>query len=94
MCKELVVQVIAPEAVLGETKVSIDAQWLRDGRSTRRGELDDSRARQHSERTSPELKARASRLFDLQTWVALPAAHEENGETDLPLLEAEGNVSE
>ena len=31
----------------------------------------------HSERTSPELKARGSRLFGLQTWVALPAVHEE-----------------
>jgi len=27
----------------------------------------------HSERTSPELKARGSRVFGLQTWVALPA---------------------
>ena len=51
----------------------------------------------HSERTSPELKARGSRLFGLQTWVALPAAHEETDpsfahyeETDLPVLEAEG----
>ena len=51
----------------------------------------------HSERTSPELKARGSRLFGLQTWVALPAAHEEADpsfahyeETDLPVLEAEG----
>ena len=31
----------------------------------------------HSERTSPELKARGSRLFGLQIWVALPAVHEE-----------------
>ena len=31
----------------------------------------------HSERTSPELKARGSRVFGLQTWVAMPAAHEE-----------------
>jgi redox-sensitive bicupin YhaK (pirin superfamily) len=51
----------------------------------------------HSERTSPELKARGSRLFGLQTWVALPALHEETDpsfahyeETDLPILEAEG----
>ena len=51
----------------------------------------------HSERTSPELKARGSRLFGLQTWVALPAPHEETDppfahyeETDLPVLEAEG----
>jgi redox-sensitive bicupin YhaK (pirin superfamily) len=51
----------------------------------------------HSERTSPELKARGSRLFGLQTWVALPAAHEETDSsfahyeaTELPVLEAEG----
>jgi redox-sensitive bicupin YhaK (pirin superfamily) len=51
----------------------------------------------HSERTSPQLKARGSRLFGLKTWVALPAVHEETdpsfthyGETDLPVLEAEG----
>jgi redox-sensitive bicupin YhaK (pirin superfamily) len=51
----------------------------------------------HSERTSPESKARGSRLFFLQTWVALPAAHEETDpsfahyeETNLPVLEAEG----
>jgi redox-sensitive bicupin YhaK (pirin superfamily) len=29
----------------------------------------------HSERTSPELKARGSRLCGSQTWVALPAAY-------------------
>src|SRR5215467_7646762 len=51
----------------------------------------------HSERTSPELKARGSRLFGLQTWVALPAAYEETDpsfvhyeEADLPVLDAEG----
>jgi redox-sensitive bicupin YhaK (pirin superfamily) len=51
----------------------------------------------YSERTSPELKARGSRLFELQTWVALPAVHEETGpsfahyeEADLPVLDAEG----
>jgi redox-sensitive bicupin YhaK (pirin superfamily) len=51
----------------------------------------------HSERTSPELKARGSRLFGLQTWVALPAAYEETDpsfvhyeETDLPVLDVEG----
>ena len=51
----------------------------------------------HSERTSPELRARGSRVFGLQTWVALPAAHEESDpsfihyeETELPVLEAEG----
>jgi redox-sensitive bicupin YhaK (pirin superfamily) len=51
----------------------------------------------HSERTSPELKASGSRLFGIQTWVALPAAHEETeptfihySESVLPILEAEG----
>jgi redox-sensitive bicupin YhaK (pirin superfamily) len=51
----------------------------------------------HSERTALELKARGSKLFGLQTWVALPAAHEETepafahyGEADLPVLETEG----
>ena len=50
----------------------------------------------HSERTSPELKARGSRVFGLQTWVAMPAAHEETDPsffhyeaTELPVLEAE-----
>jgi redox-sensitive bicupin YhaK (pirin superfamily) len=43
-----------------------------------------------------DLKARGSRLFGLQTWVALPAVHEETEssfahyeETNLPVLEAE-----
>jgi redox-sensitive bicupin YhaK (pirin superfamily) len=51
----------------------------------------------HSERTAPELKASGSKLFGLQTWVALPARHEETDpafthyrETDLPVLETEG----
>jgi redox-sensitive bicupin YhaK (pirin superfamily) len=51
----------------------------------------------HSERTSPELKARGSRLLGLQTWVALPAAYEETepsfthySEAELPVLYAEG----
>jgi redox-sensitive bicupin YhaK (pirin superfamily) len=51
----------------------------------------------HSERTSPELKARGSRVSGLQTRVALPAAHEETDpsfihyeEAELPVLEAEG----
>jgi redox-sensitive bicupin YhaK (pirin superfamily) len=50
----------------------------------------------HSERTSPELKTRGSRLFGIQTWVALPAADEETepsfahyDATALPVLEAE-----
>src|SRR5215472_8681878 len=51
----------------------------------------------HSERTSPELKARGSRVFGLQTWVALPAPYEETDPsfahyepTELPVLESEG----
>jgi redox-sensitive bicupin YhaK (pirin superfamily) len=51
----------------------------------------------HSERTSPELKARGSRVFGLQTWVALPTPHEETDPSfahyeamELPALEAEG----
>jgi redox-sensitive bicupin YhaK (pirin superfamily) len=51
----------------------------------------------HSERTAPELKASGSKLFGLQTWVALPAAHEEtdpafthHSEADLPVLDTEG----
>lgn len=31
----------------------------------------------HSERTAPELRAGSSSLFGLQTWIALPTAHEE-----------------
>lgn len=51
----------------------------------------------HSERTGTELKARGFPLFGIQTWVALPAAHEEAdpsfthySEADLPTLDAEG----
>jgi redox-sensitive bicupin YhaK (pirin superfamily) len=51
----------------------------------------------HSERTGTELKARGSRLFGIQTWVALPAAYEETepgfthyAASDLPILDAEG----
>ncbi len=32
----------------------------------------------HSERTAPELRARGTRLSGIQTWIALPAAHEED----------------
>jgi redox-sensitive bicupin YhaK (pirin superfamily) len=51
----------------------------------------------HSERTSPELKASGSRLFGIQTWVALPTVHEETeptfthyGEAVLPTFVGEG----
>jgi redox-sensitive bicupin YhaK (pirin superfamily) len=51
----------------------------------------------HSERASAEVRGRGSRLFGLQTWVALPSAHEETDpsfahytESDLPILHDEG----
>jgi redox-sensitive bicupin YhaK (pirin superfamily) len=52
----------------------------------------------HSERTPPELRARdRSRLFGIQTWVALPKDREEMapsfahyGEGALPVIEGEG----
>jgi redox-sensitive bicupin YhaK (pirin superfamily) len=51
----------------------------------------------HSERTPTEVRARGSRLFGLQTWAALPAAHEETDpafahtpEAELPVIEANG----
>lgn len=51
----------------------------------------------HSERTAPELRSGGMRLYGIQSWVALPKAHEETepafvhyGSADLPLIEAEG----
>jgi redox-sensitive bicupin YhaK (pirin superfamily) len=51
----------------------------------------------HSERTPPEVRRAPSRLFGLQTWVALPKDREEaepafvhHGAADLPLVEGEG----
>ncbi|HEX6015685.1 MAG TPA: pirin family protein [Geminicoccaceae bacterium] len=51
----------------------------------------------HSERTAAEVRTHGSRLFGLQTWVALPAAHEETApafahtpEAELPVVEDEG----
>jgi redox-sensitive bicupin YhaK (pirin superfamily) len=51
----------------------------------------------HSERTPPEVRARGGRLSGLQTWVALPRAHEETAPAfahtaaeALPLVEGEG----
>ena len=48
----------------------------------------------HSERTPPDLRNKSSRLFGIQTWVALPEKHEETApdflhvdESDLPLLQ-------
>lgn len=51
----------------------------------------------HSERTSPEVRASGGGLFGLQTWIALPAAHEEAAPAfvhhqadSIPKAEAEG----
>ena len=51
----------------------------------------------HSERTPPALRERESRLFGIQTWVALPERDEEtepsfahHGEGELPEVEGEG----
>jgi redox-sensitive bicupin YhaK (pirin superfamily) len=51
----------------------------------------------HSERTAPELRAAGPSLYGLQTWVALPAAHEETAPAfshhkahDIPAIEAGG----
>ena len=53
----------------------------------------------HSERTSPELRSVGTKLFGIQSWVALSAADEETepdfvhyGANDLPVLEDEGKV--
>jgi redox-sensitive bicupin YhaK (pirin superfamily) len=51
----------------------------------------------HSERTPPGLRASGSRIFGLQTWVALPRSHEEAEpgfvhckSSDLPVTERDG----
>lgn len=51
----------------------------------------------HSERSGPEFRSRNSRVFGLQTWVALPAEHEEDEPTfthtdkeALPIIEDKG----
>src|SRR6476660_1211578 len=53
----------------------------------------------HSERTPPELRSLGSKLFGIQSWVALSARDEEAapdflhyGANDLPVLEDEGKV--
>jgi redox-sensitive bicupin YhaK (pirin superfamily) len=53
----------------------------------------------HSERTPPELRSIGTKLFGIQSWVALSAADEEAepdfvhyGANDLPVLEDEGKV--
>lgn len=51
----------------------------------------------HSERTPPELRQTGSKLFGLQSWVALPTRDEEtepafahHGAAELPVIEGEG----
>lgn len=51
----------------------------------------------HSERTSPEIRATGGSLFGLQTWIALPTAHEETAPAfthhtaaEIPKAEADG----
>lgn len=53
----------------------------------------------HSERTSPEQRALGPRLFGIQAWAALPAAHEEGAPTfahydaqQLPRISGEGKT--
>lgn len=63
-----------------------DVNWMIAGRGVT-----------HSERTAPEVRARPSSLFGVQTWVALPDAHEDaapafehHGRAALPVLDGEG----
>ncbi|MBK8456025.1 MAG: pirin family protein [Phyllobacteriaceae bacterium] len=63
-----------------------DVNWMIAGRGVT-----------HSERTAPEVRAKPSSLFGVQTWVALPDAQEDaapgfehHGRDALPVLEAEG----
>jgi redox-sensitive bicupin YhaK (pirin superfamily) len=51
----------------------------------------------HSERTAPELRTQPRKLFGIQTWLALPKAHEETdpdflhaGMDELPVIRGEG----
>lgn len=52
----------------------------------------------HSERTPPEMRLAGSKIFGLQSWVALPQRYEEtnpafvhHGADELPVIEGEGN---
>ena len=63
-----------------------DVNWMSAGRGIA-----------HSERTTDEIRARGTRMFGLQSWVALPAQHEESDPAfahheaaELPVIEAEG----
>ncbi|HUG61790.1 MAG TPA: pirin family protein [Methylomirabilota bacterium] len=66
--------------------LSGDVNWMTAGRGI-----------SHSERTAPELRLTGSKLFGIQSWVALPKAHEDGapafehvGRAELPTIEAEG----
>jgi redox-sensitive bicupin YhaK (pirin superfamily) len=63
-----------------------DVNWMNAGRGIA-----------HSERTPPDLRATGSPIAGIQSWVALPEAHEESApffkhhaEGELPLIEGEG----
>ena len=63
-----------------------DVNWMNAGRGIA-----------HSERTAPELRATGSPIAGIQSWVALPEAHEESepffrhhAQSELPMLEEGG----
>ncbi len=63
-----------------------DVNWMNAGRGIA-----------HSERTAPEMRASGSPIAGIQSWVALPEAHEESepffkhhAESELPLIEEGG----
>lgn len=63
-----------------------DVNWMTAGRGIA-----------HSERTPPELRGGGSRIFGIQSWVALPVRDEESApsfahydERELPVIEGEG----
>jgi redox-sensitive bicupin YhaK (pirin superfamily) len=63
-----------------------DVNWMNAGRGIA-----------HSERTAPDVRAAGSPIAGIQSWVALPEAHEESepffkhhAERELPLIDAEG----
>jgi redox-sensitive bicupin YhaK (pirin superfamily) len=65
-----------------------DVNWMNAGRGIA-----------HSERTAPELRATGSPIAGIQSWVALPEAHEESApffkhhaESELPLLQEGGKT--
>jgi len=65
-----------------------DVNWMNAGRGIA-----------HSERTAPELRAAGSPIAGIQSWVALPEAHEESepffkhhAESELPLLDDGGKT--